>query len=77
MAVLRPKRLFRWIIMTPCVVALLVGLFLYAFPAILLLVPASLLLSPAAVLWCFEMREPMSVEACFADKRLLAVFAVV
>lgn len=63
--------------MIPCVVALLVDLFLHAFFAVLLLVLASLLLSPAAVLRCFEMREPMSVVVCFADKGLLAVFAIV
>ena len=64
--------------MTPCVVALLVGLlFLYAVSVILLLVLAFLLWSPAAVFGCFKMREPMTVGVCLVDEWLLVVLAVV
>ena len=63
--------------MIPCGVALLIGLFLYAFLAVLLLVPASLLLFPAFVFRCFEMRESTSAEVCFATKWLSVLFAIV
>lgn len=75
MAVLPPRRLFMWITITACVVGLLVGLFLCAFPIVLLLVLVRLSCSPAAVLRCFEMREPMTFEVCLVDECLLAVLA--
>ena len=74
MAVRRPRRLFRWTTITPCVLVLLSLLSLLslcAFATILLLLPVVLLwLSPAAVPLCFEMREPMTVDVCFGKKRL-------
>lgn len=78
MAVRRPRRLFRWTTITPCVVvallvvlSLLLLLSLCAFATMLLLLPVVLLwLSPAAVPLCFEMREPTTVDVCFGKKRL-------
>ena len=62
--------------MIPCVV-LVEGLFLYAFPAILFLLLTSLSWSLAAVLRCFEMREPMTVEDRLVTEQLLSALAVV
>ena len=77
MAVLRPRRLFRWTSIIPWGVILLIGLFsVYAFPLVRLLVTVSLFWLPVRVRWCFEMRELLTDRLGFVSEWLLAAFTI-
>lgn len=79
MAVLRPRRLFRYTIMIRCGVGVVVDLFsAYVFLTVLLLVALSLFWLPVPGRWCFEMRElVVTDELGFVDEWLLVEFATV
>ena len=77
MAVLRPRRLFRWTTIIPTGAAVVaVGLFslcVFSTVGLLLVIVVSLFWFAVPVRWCFEMRELLTDRLGFVDEWLLVV----